>query len=120
MDATEALLTNETDDQALRGEIDFFRGYLCYFQNDGEQSLKHLNHALKVIPESYHEIRGQCEILHGLANQMQGEKEKAVKTLNDLIYQHRSSKTIRITRLQVTLVYIHIISGDLPEASLGK
>ena len=118
MDATEALLTNETDDQALRGEIDFFRGYLCYFQNDGEQSLKHLNHALKEIPESYHEIRGQCEILHGLASQMQGEKEKAVKTLNDLIYQHRSSKTIRITRLQVTLVYIHIISGDLPEALL--
>ncbi len=118
VDAADALLSEQKEDQPLRGEIDFFRGYLCYFQNDGTQSLKHLNHALKRIPETYHEIRGQSEILHGLAGQMQGEEARAVETLNNLLLQLRSSKTIRVTRLQVTLVYIHTISGNLPEALL--
>ena len=118
IDTAEALLTKQTANQSLLGEIDFFRGYLYYFQNDGTRSLKHLNHALNRIPESCHEIRGQSEILHGLASQMQGEEERAVKKINDLLLQLKSSKTITITRLQVTLVYIHTISGNLPEALL--
>jgi LuxR family maltose regulon positive regulatory protein len=120
IDAAEALLSNETNDQSLRGEMDFFRGYIYYFQNNGARSLKHLDDALRRIPESDYEIRGQSEILHGLASQMQGQKQRAVGTLNDLLYLHRCPETIRITRLQVTLVYIHIISGDLTEALLAS
>ncbi|MCJ7542328.1 MAG: response regulator [Desulfobacterales bacterium] len=116
IDAVEAHLKDDPMEQHLRGEIEFFRGYICYFQNKGSHSLKHLQEALKLVPEKYHEIRGQIEILYGLARQMQGQKEDAVKTLTDLLYHKEPPFSVRKTRLLVTLVYIHIISGDLDSA----
>jgi LuxR family maltose regulon positive regulatory protein len=117
LDAAETLLNHLSDDhQVLSGEIDFFRGYLYYFQNDGDRSLKHLQNALEKTPEAHYEVRGQIEILHGLARQMRGEGEVALKTLTDLLDQQTMPITIRITRLQVTLVYIHIIAGNLTAA----
>ena len=116
IDTVESLLGDAPIAPALRGEIDFFRGYVLYFQNQGAKSLKYLQDALKRVPETYHEIRGQIEILHGLASQMQGRKEEAVGTLNDLLYNHRLPETIQKTRLLVTLVYIHIVAGELTEA----
>jgi LuxR family maltose regulon positive regulatory protein len=47
---------------------------------------------------------------------MQGRKEEAVHTLNDLLYHQRLTQSVRKTRLLATLVYIHIISGELDEA----
>ena len=120
VDAVEALLKDDPMEQHLRGEIDFFRGYIYYFQNKGSLSLKHLQEALKLVPEKYHEIRGQIEILYGLARQMQGQKEDAVKTLTDLLYHKQPPFSVRKTRLLVTLVYIHIISGDLDNAFVAN
>ncbi len=120
IDAAESLLSDAPIDQPLRGEIDFFRGYLYYFQNEGSHSLKHLQAALKRVPEAYHEIRGQIEILYGLASQMQGLKEEAVNTLSDLLYHHRMPQSVRKTRLLATLVYIHIIAGDLDKALVAN
>jgi LuxR family maltose regulon positive regulatory protein len=113
IDAAEALLTDSRKDRSLRGEIDFFRGYFFYFQNDGKLSLKHLDDARKRVLETNHEIRGQIEILYGLARQMQGQKEAALNTLNELLTYARWTEGIARTRLLATLVYIHIISGNL-------
>ncbi len=108
------------EDQVLQGEVDFFQGYILYFQNEGLQSLKHLRNALQRVPETYHEIRGQIEILYGLANQMQGSRQEAITRLNDLLYKFKGEKSTRNTRLLVTQVYINIISGNLPEATLAN
>ena len=116
IDVVESLLGDTQEDEALHGEIDFFRGFILYFQNNSSLCLKHLNNALKRVPDTYHEIRSQIEIIRGLANQMQGRKEEAVHTLNDLLYHQRQTPSVRKTRLIVTLVYIHIISGELDEA----
>jgi len=120
IDAAEKQLTDSQEDQSLRGEIDFFRGYFCYFQNDGIVSLKHLNDARKRVPETNHEIRGQIEILHGLATQMQGQKEDALNTLNDLLTHPQWTDVITGTRLLVTVVYIYIISGNLEKAIIAN
>jgi LuxR family maltose regulon positive regulatory protein len=96
--------------------VDFFRGYCFYFLNEGPRSLKHLQAALDHIPLIHHEIRGQAELVFGLACQMEGQKEKAIHTLNDLIYGDPPPHNMRKTRLLVSLVYIHIISADPAEA----
>ena len=120
IDAVESLLRDAPVDQPLRGEIDFFRGYVYYFQNEGAHSLTHLHDALKRVPETFHEIRGQIEILYGLASQMQGLKEEAVNRLHGLLYHHQTPESIGKTRLLATLVYIHIIAGDLDKALLAN
>jgi len=120
IDAVESLISDESVEQSLLGEIDFFRGYIDYFRNEGSSSLKHLEDALKRVPETYHEIRGQIQILHGLASQMQGRKEKAVKALNNLLRHYQPSQKAKKTRLLVSLVYIHIIAGELEEALLAN
>jgi LuxR family maltose regulon positive regulatory protein len=116
IETIESLLKIETENQALYGEVDFFRGYCCYFLNEGPRSLKHLQAALDHIPLTHHEIRGQAELVFGLACQMEGQKEKAIHTLNDLIYGDPRPQNMRKTRLLASLVYIHIISADPAEA----
>jgi LuxR family maltose regulon positive regulatory protein len=116
LDDIESLLGDTPEDIVMRGEIDFFRGYFKYFQNDARKSIEYLEKALKRVPSTYKEIRGQIEILHGLALQMDGRKSEAVKEINDLLSYKKSSMGVRQTRLLVTLVYIYIISGELDEA----
>jgi len=116
IDEAEALLGDAAEDQHLRGEIDFFRGYIDYFTNQGARSLEHLDAASKKIPGTHHEIRGQVEILHGLASQMQGQKDKAIHALNDLLYHQSLPQNVRTTRLLATLSFIHIVAGDMIKA----
>jgi LuxR family maltose regulon positive regulatory protein len=110
-------LTDTPEDQALRGEVDFFRGYCCYFGNEGQRALELLRSALTQIPLTHHEIRGQAEILFALAAQMEGQEDTALETLADLLYHHGQPHGVRATRLLVTLVYIHVISGRLQDAA---
>jgi len=116
VDAAESLLGNEPGQDPLHGEVDFFRGCCCYFQNEGSRSLQHLRSALARIPTTHHEIRGQAEILFGLASQMEGQEETALETLADLLYRDELPHSVRRTRLLVTVVYLHIISGNLDAA----
>ena len=120
IDAVESLLNKAPIKQPLRGEIDFFRGHIHYFKNEGSSSLKHLHDALEGVPETYHGIRGQIEILHGLAGQMQGQKEKVLNRLDDLLRHYKPSQSVRKTCLLVTLVYIHIIASELDEALVAN
>ncbi|MGB5618454.1 MAG: response regulator [Desulfobacterales bacterium] len=120
IDAAEPLLSDSQDDLSLRGEIDFFRGYFYYFQNQGRASLKHLNDARNRVLDTNHEIRGQIEILHGLATQMQGHKEDALDTLNHFLLHPQWAGGITRTRLLVTLVYIHVMSGNLKQAAMAN
>ena len=128
LDAAEALLGDpqdyqsyeKPDDRSIQGEIDFFRGYFYYFQNDGTASLKHLTAARERVPENHQEIRGQIEILHGLAMQMQGQQETALDQLNRLLDRPQWEKSVARTRLLVTVVYIQIISGNLNQAAAAN
>ena len=128
LDAAEALLGDpqdyqsdeKPDDRSIQGEIDFFRGYFYYFQNDGALSLRHLTDARERVPENQQEIRGQIEILLGLAMQMQGQQETALDQLNTLLDCPQWEKSVARTRLLVTVVYIQIISGDLNQAAAAN
>ena len=124
LDAAQSLLDDpqdeKSDDRSNQGEIDFFRGYFYYFQNEGALSLKHLTDARERVPETHHEIRGQIEILIGLAMQMQGQPEAALAQLNALMDHPQWEKGVARTRLLITVTYIHIISGRLDKATVAN
>ena len=68
------------------------------------------------IPTAHHMIRGFAEIYFGMAGQMQGQKERVVQVLSDLLHQ-QPLNDLRKIRVMATLVYVNIISGDLTVAS---
>jgi LuxR family maltose regulon positive regulatory protein len=85
MDQVQPLLGDGAEQQSLHGEAAFFRGCAYFFQNDGARSLKHLEEALERIPVSYHLLRGEAEVLFGVATQMVAGKEQATRSLDDLL-----------------------------------
>jgi LuxR family maltose regulon positive regulatory protein len=120
VDRAESLLGDEAEEQPLYGEIDFFRGYYSYFMGEGSRSQEHLRLSLQRIPEEHYEIRGQAEILFGLAMQMQGETEKGIEFANDTLHGSQELHGSRVTRLTMTLALIHIIDGNLLDASTAS
>ena len=114
--AVESLGRDRPVHRVLSGEIDFFRGCIEYLNNNGGCSLAHLETALEKVPVESSAIRGEIEMQHGLASQMLGRKQAAVATLNDLVKRDPAVQGVRETRILLTLVYIHVIAGDLNTA----
>jgi LuxR family maltose regulon positive regulatory protein len=120
LDHVESLLDEHSVQKPLRGEIALMRGYILYFLGDGAGSLKYMEEALEIIPVFFYEARAQSEVIFALASQMQGQKEQALRGLDDLLAHYDSPKDLRKTRLLVTYVFIQLINGDLAEAEVSN
>jgi len=48
-------------------------------------SLEYIEGALERIPVAHHMVRGFAEIYFGLAGQMQGQQDRVVQVLSDLL-----------------------------------
>jgi LuxR family maltose regulon positive regulatory protein len=120
LEILERQLDNVTENQPLLGEVNFFKGYIHYFQNDGVRSLQYLQVALNSIPEANKEVRGQTELMYGLASQMLGNKDKAISRLHDLLSLSQMDRSAGKTRLLIAPVFMHIISGNLHEAQMAN
>jgi LuxR family maltose regulon positive regulatory protein len=120
IEAAGGLLGRGPHDRALQGEIDFLQSYCAFFQGKGARSLKHVRNALKQLPPTHHEIRGQAEILYGLASQMEGRDEAALRHLADVTRAGGSAPPVQKTRWLVTSVYVQIIAGRLAEAEVAS
>jgi LuxR family maltose regulon positive regulatory protein len=116
LDLIESLLGNEPDEQPLYGEIYLFKGITSLFLGNGAESLKYLEEALDRIPGTNPMIRGVVEVYFGLAGQMQGQKERVVHVLSDLLHR-QPLHDLRKVHVLVALVCVNIISGDLTVAA---
>jgi len=116
LDAIDSLLGDRPKEQPLYGEIYLFKGAIRYLQGNGSESLKCIEAALDRIPAAHSMIRGFAEIYFGLAGQMQGQKERVVPVLSDLL-NDPSLEPPRKMRVLISLVWIYSISGDLAVAS---
>jgi LuxR family maltose regulon positive regulatory protein len=84
LDSVESLLSDDPKDQSLYGEIYLFKGVNCFMQGDFH-SLGNIEEALEQIPVAYHMVRGFAEIYFGLSGQMQGQKDRVVHALSELL-----------------------------------
>jgi len=113
----EANLEDDVTAQPLRGEIDFFWGHHWYWQGQRTRSLDSLNRALERIPKGHHLARGETEVFWSLANQMSDQTEEAVRRLNRWLYDEQTPHPGRQTKLLGTLIFLHLLSGELNDAA---
>ena len=112
----ELLLDDEAADSGLSGELDFFRGYLLYWEGKGEQSRYKLEAALDRIPENKGLIRGEVELHLALARCMDGQVATAIRILHDRIRKPVRSESRQFSRLIAALAIVQILTGDLSAA----
>jgi len=120
VDQVEAMIVDDPAQESVLGEIELCRGYSLFFLGEGDDSLNHLVRALQWIPVSYYEARAQTEVIFALSSQMVGQKEHAIRSLDDLLAHYDSPEELRKTRLLITYVFIHFISGNLVEAEMSN
>jgi len=117
IETVEATLSQNAADLPFWGEVDFFRGYQYYIMGQSARSLEHLNQALEQIPKSHDLARGVTECYFAWAAHMDGQKEMAVQTLQQLLYYEDRPQPVREARLLGSLIFIHLLDGSLTEAA---
>jgi LuxR family maltose regulon positive regulatory protein len=117
LELVETILDDDVTTQPLWGEVDFFWGYLWFWQGKNNRSLEALNRALERIPKAHHLARGEAEVFWSLASQMSDQKEEAVRRLKRWLYDEQAPHPGRQTKLLGTLVFIKLLSGELNEAA---
>ncbi len=113
-------LLNEDDEEKrpLWGEVNFFWGHHWYWQDDQQRSLTYLTRALEQIPKTHHLARGEAELFWGLAMHMNNQKEAAVQQLHQWLYYEQALHPGRQTKLLASLIFIHLLSGELTDAAM--
>lgn len=115
LDSVESLLSDDPKEQPLYGETYLFKGVNGFMRGDFH-SLENIEGALERIPVEYHMVRGFAETYFGLTGQMQGQKDRVVHELSELLNDW-SIEVSRKVRVLTSLVWIHIISGELTVAA---
>jgi LuxR family maltose regulon positive regulatory protein len=113
----EQLLTGQTADSTLVGEVNLFKGYLSvWLDGDGEGALEQLKEAKKRVPKTHKLIRAEIEISLALAYYLTGKEELAVKSLEEKINKTISSDHTMLSRLIAGLAFIFLYSSKLVSA----
>ena len=115
LEDVDRILVGDEKSAPLRGELDFFRGHIAYFQAQGLQAEKILVSALEIIPEVFYRGLGEAELHYALALHMNGRTEMALDRLNSLIHSQRLRKGIVRSRLWSGVYWVHLFDGNLPE-----
>ena len=105
-------------DDSLIGELNFFNGFLLFWQGQVEAGLVLNRKAQAQIPKEkkYDLIRGDNEIYCAMALQMSGQGEMAIRELNEKIHRHTKQVGMYLTRLVSAPCFVHLLSGDLKQA----
>ncbi len=117
LETAETILDNDAASQSLWGEVDFFWGHHWYWQGQSARSLELLGRALERIPKEHYLARGEAELFWGISSQMSGQKEESVLKLNQWLFNDQSPHPGRHTKLLGSLIFCHLLSGELMEAA---
>lgn len=119
LESIEKLLDEDDEEKRpLWGEVNFFWGHHWYWQGDQQRSLTYLTRALEQIPKTHHLARGEAELFWGLAMHMNTQKEAAVQQLHQWLYYEQALHPGRQTKLLASLIFIHLLSGELTDAAI--
>jgi LuxR family maltose regulon positive regulatory protein len=116
LEQAESLLTDQTTELSLLGELDHFHGYDLYFDGEAERSRQFQEDAVSKLSGTRSPFLGEAELMLGLARCMVGQTELAVQTLENRIDEVDASQGLLLSRLIAGLVFIHLVCGDLMQA----
>ena len=114
----EALMDNQTADPSLAGELAFFKGYVVYWEGQAERCIQYNETAIAKLAGKTSPFIGEAELMLGLARCMAGQTGRAIRDLKRKIQATDASEGQSLSRLIAGLAFIHLISGDLPQARL--
>jgi LuxR family maltose regulon positive regulatory protein len=117
LERVESLPVDESADETLLGEINFFRGFiLTLIQGDADGALIQFDAARKRLSRSEYSFR-ELEVLDSIAHQMAGKGAFAIQLLDQKIHAIGSGKDPIISRLLAAQVFNHLLSGNLMAAA---
>ncbi len=116
LEQAESLLRSQTAAPSLLGELAFFHGYLAYWDGQAEDCRAYNEEAVSKLFGKSSPFLGEAELMLGLARCMAGDTLLAVRALEDRLDEIDPSEGQLISRLIASLVFIHLVCGDLPRA----
>ena len=116
LERVESLLIDETVNDALMGEVNFFRGFmLTVIEGDGNGALIQFKQARKRLSRSKYPFR-QLEVLDAIAHQMTGKGALSIHFLEQSIHAMGPGKELVLSRLFAAQVFTHLLSANLMAA----
>ncbi len=116
LDQIDELMGGDAEAHEFTDEVKMFRGFCAFFENDGARALEYVEQALEKHPVTGFWLRGDAEVLFGLAGQMEDQKQRVMSILITWLNDSASLDPLRETRLLLVLTYIHYIDADLASA----
>jgi len=116
LEQAETLLSDDTEDLSTPGEVAFFHGYYLYFEGQADQSIEYIEEAVTRLSGTKSPFLGEAELLLGVARTMSGQRDLAIRELESRFNEIQSSEVQRRFRQIASLVFIHLIHGDLQHA----
>ena len=114
LDAIETLPGKESKEFS-RGEVDLFNGIFLFWEGQGERAMELLSRALERIPIANIGVRNEAEIYFAISSQIAGQGKTTVQTYRREFYNETSEGT-RKMRLLGSIIFIHLLSGELVKA----
>lgn len=100
----------------LQGQLWFIKGLICYFSGRGEKSMSYAQEAVNRLSSKTDLFLGEAELLYAMSLHMCGEKELAIHKLEEAIARASLTNIMYLTRIQIGMNYVHILSADFIEA----
>ena len=116
LEQAESLLTDQTTEPSLLGELAFFHGYAVYWDGQAERCRQFNEDAVSKLSGTRSPFLGEAELMLGLARCMAGQTELAVQALENRIDEVDASQGQLLSRCIASLVFIRLICGDLMQA----
>ncbi len=109
----------QPDDLELAGEVAFFKGYLRYWDGQGERSISYLEQASRLLEGTQLLIRRFVHTQLALARSLAGQEEQAIRGLEDRIAGVDGSAVQYRAALWIALAVVHLLGGELARARIA-
>ena len=106
----------QPDDRELAAEVAFFKGYLQYWDGQGERSLGYLEQASRSLEGTQLLIQRFVHTHLALARSLAGQEEQAIRGLEDRIAEVDGSAVQYRAALWIALAVVHLLGGELARA----
>lgn len=118
LERVEPMLIGQPAESTLVGELDFFLGYVAYFEGHADQSRQYLEEAVSILSGRRTPFLAEAQLMLGLARCMTGQQGMAIQTLQHLINEVDQSEAYLGSRFLAGLIFIHMVCGDLYQARI--
>jgi LuxR family maltose regulon positive regulatory protein len=95
------------------GELHLLLGEIQYWSGESGSARRTFEAAREELPRKHGLVRGLLELQYGLALLMDGERERAIESLEERIREKGTEEGIYLSRLVAGLYFVHYLSGNL-------